>query len=323
MTSSVFLLDGSNFACRHEETILDGALRNNIFLEYSCKDGRCKSCKTQLVSGETSLIAVENSLTDHEKEASYILTCLRKPLSDVYIRSENLGKYNLSKSSIVPARISTIDQLSQDVFLVKLRFPPSFKNIFQPGQYLDLIVGSIKRSYSITSAPELDGVELIIKSYPNGVMSNYLENEAKENDLVRVEIPKGTFFLRENKGLKNLILIANGTGIASFKSMLSSNQCQSIIKSFHKVILLWGIQTPRDQYWAPDFEFLDFYPVYSRVSDKKVYVQDYLAQLGLNMSESVIYACGSNAMISDVRQQAIKYGLIEEHFYADVFLPSN
>jgi CDP-4-dehydro-6-deoxyglucose reductase len=213
--------------------------------------------------------------------------------------------------------------LSDDVFLVKLRFPPSFKNVFQPGQYLDFIVGSIKRSYSIASAPDVDGVELIVKCYPNGAMSNYLVNEAKENDLVRVEIPKGTFFLRENNGLSNLILLANGTGIASFKSMLSSNHCEAVLKSFKRVILLWGVKSPNEQYWTPNFEFLEFHPVYSRVSERKVYVQDYLQKLALNMAESVIYACGSNTMISDAKSIALANGLAPEHFHADIFLPSN
>jgi CDP-4-dehydro-6-deoxyglucose reductase len=321
--SSVFLLDGSSFECSHEETILDGALKNNIFLEHSCKDGRCKSCITQLISGETSVVTHEESLTSTEKEKGYILTCLRKPVSHLCIKAENLAKYNLSKPSITPARISAIEKLSQEVLLLKVRFPPSFKLDFQPGQYLDLIVGSIKRSYSVASAPENDGVELIIKCYPNGAMSNYLENMAKENDLVRVEIPKGTFFLRENKGLKNLIFLANGTGVASFKSMLSSDKCNSIIKSFNKVLLLWGIKTPNEQYWTPGFEFLEFHPVYSRVSERKVYVQEYLEQLGLNMEESVIYACGSNTMISEAKSVALNNGLAPENFYADVFLPSN
>jgi CDP-4-dehydro-6-deoxyglucose reductase len=319
--SNVSLLDGSRFDCLKDETILEGALRNNIVIEYSCKDGRCKSCMTQLISGVTSLNEEEDSLTATEKELGYILTCLRKPLTDIYIKTENLAKYNLSKSSITPARISEIDKLSQDVLLVKLRFPPSFKIDFQPGQYLDIIIGSIKRSYSIASAPENDGVELMVKIYPNGAMSSYLQNEAKQNDLVRVEVPKGTFFLRENKGLTNLILLANGTGIASFKSILSSGKSHSIFKSFSKVVLLWGIKTPDDQFWDPDFDFLEFHPVFSRASEKKIYVQDYLEKLDLDMSESVIYACGSNNMIAEAKSLAIRNGLAPENFYSDIFLP--
>jgi CDP-4-dehydro-6-deoxyglucose reductase, E3 len=321
--SNVSLLDGSRFDCIKDETILEGALRNNIVLEYSCKDGRCKSCMTQLISGVTSLNAVEYSLTDKEKELGYILTCLRKPLTDIYIKAENLAKYNLSKPSITAARIIAIDKLNEGVLLVRLRFPPAFILDFQPGQFLDLIIGSIKRSYSIASAPENENIELIVKIYPNGAMSSYLQNEAKENDLVRVEVPKGTFFLRENKGLTNLILLANGTGIASFKSILSSSKSQSIFKTFSKVVLLWGIKTPDDQFWDPDFDFLEFHPVYSRASKKYIYVQDYLEKLDLDMSESVIYACGSNSMIAEARTLAIGNGLIPDNFYSDIFLPTN
>jgi CDP-4-dehydro-6-deoxyglucose reductase len=321
--SSIFLTDDTFFDCNYNETILEGALRNNIILEHNCKDGRCKSCMAQLISGETTIYAAEDSLTATEKELGYILTCLRKPLTDLHIQAENLARYNLSNPSITPARINAIDKLSEDVLSVRLRFPPSFKLDFQPGQYLDLIVGSIKRSYSIASAAGNDYVELIVKLHPNGAMSSYLKNEAKENDLVRIEVPKGTFFLRENKGERNLILLANGTGIASFKSMLSSHKTNPILKSFSRVLLLWGIKTPDHQFWSPDFDFLEFHPVYSRLSEKKEYVQEFLEKLEIEMSESVIYACGSNSMISEARSLAIRNGLLPKNFYSDIFLPSN
>ncbi|MDA9325361.1 hypothetical protein N9Q36_01435 [Flavobacteriales bacterium] len=52
-------------------------------------------------------------------------------------------------------------------------------------------------------------------------MSNYLFENSKKNDLLRLEGPIGTFFLRESNA-KNLLFLATGTGVAPIKSMLDN-----------------------------------------------------------------------------------------------------
>ena len=60
-------------------------------------------------------------------------------------------------------------------------------------------------------------LEFFIKKYKNGLMSEYLFEEAKINDLLRLEGPLGTFFLKRFK-FENIIFLATGTGIAPIKS---------------------------------------------------------------------------------------------------------
>ena len=55
------------------------------------------------------------------------------------------------------------------------------------------------RSYSIADYPnENNEIELFIKKY-QGMMSEFLFANAKINDLLRIEGPLGSFFLRDSK----------------------------------------------------------------------------------------------------------------------------
>ena len=103
---------------------------------------------------------------------------------------------------------------------VVLRLPPNSNFNFNSGQYVNIIKGNLTRSYSIAnSSDHKNQLEFFIKNYENGLMSEYFFKEAKINDLLRLEGPIGTFFLRDSS-FKNIIFLATGTGIAPIKSIL-------------------------------------------------------------------------------------------------------
>mgnify|MGYP002064943154 CR=1 FL=1 len=43
--------DGRTFDVSDDETILDGALRQNVILPYGCRSGNCGTCQVKLLSG--------------------------------------------------------------------------------------------------------------------------------------------------------------------------------------------------------------------------------------------------------------------------------
>jgi CDP-4-dehydro-6-deoxyglucose reductase, E3 len=100
----------------------------------------------------------------------------------------------------------------------------------------------IKRSYSIASTSNQSDIKLVIKNFPNGKMSQYWFNESKVDDLLRIEIPKGTFFLRNHPYKENIIFLANGTGIAPLKSIIESDSNQQKLGEFSRIIILWGLK---------------------------------------------------------------------------------
>ncbi|MFX6865401.1 FAD-binding oxidoreductase, partial [Acinetobacter baumannii] len=84
----------------------------------------------------------------------------------------------------MPSRIVSIELLAADIVKVFLKTPPASPMRFLPGQYVDVIVGDVRRSYSLANAPRADGLlELIVKRYPGGRLSGYWFERAKPNDL--------------------------------------------------------------------------------------------------------------------------------------------
>ncbi len=73
--------DVFNFEIEDDESILDGALRNDIDAPYACMSGTCNSCQASVVEGEVKMEDAE-ALTDDEIESGEILTCCSFPTTD-------------------------------------------------------------------------------------------------------------------------------------------------------------------------------------------------------------------------------------------------
>lgn len=65
----------------HQHSILTAALENGIELPYSCRAGRCSSCRAKLLQGNVQMHYNE-VLTDEDEANGFILTCTGHPVSD-------------------------------------------------------------------------------------------------------------------------------------------------------------------------------------------------------------------------------------------------
>lgn len=323
------LKDSKTFLCESSETIFQGAKRNGILLEHSCITARCKSCKTKILKGTVDNIQEEFVLSTEEKQQGYILSCNAKPCSDLELDVEDLSSYNIPETKTIPAKIDSINFLKDDIVQIIFRTSPSHKLNFLSGQYVNIIKANVKRSYSIANSVRSDGkLEFLIKNYHGGVMSNYWFNTASVGDLLRIEGPLGTFFLRDSTNVNNIIFLATGTGIAPVKAILEKlAKAEDRLKS--QIYLFWGGRYIPDFFWEPQFKRLNlkYIPVLSRSNSNWMgnvgYVQDILLKEKLDLSTAQVYACGSEAMINSAQKLLIKNGLQESNFYSDAFVTSN
>tara|TARA_R110002020_G_scaffold318950_2_gene534634 strand:+ start:370 stop:1356 length:987 start_codon:yes stop_codon:yes gene_type:complete len=325
----VKLKDSKTFTCESSETIFQGAKRNGILLEHSCLTARCKSCRALITKGQVENIQDEFVLSSEEKELGYILSCNAKPCSDLELDVEDLGSYNIPDTKTIPAKIDAINYFKGDVVQIVFRSPPAQKLNFLSGQYVNIIKGDIKRSYSIANSLRSDGkLEFLIKNYPGGVMSNYWFNEATVGDLLRIEGPLGTFFLRNLVNVETVIFLATGTGIAPIKAILEKlAEQEETLKT--EIYLFWGGRFTPDFFWEPKFKKLNlkYIPVLSRTDQDWTgnigYVQDAVIQQNINLTNAQVYACGSEAMINTAQKLLTDNGLQESNFYSDAFVISN
>jgi CDP-4-dehydro-6-deoxyglucose reductase len=311
----------ANVTYKSEHNLLDDALSSFLPLEHSCKNGECGVCRAELISGQ-----VQNENGEIVTEGS-ILTCQSKALSDVVVRAHYYPELADIKVQTLPCKVVNFDYVTDDVLALKLKYPPTSSFNYIPGQYIDLSFKGVKRSYSIASAPsESKDIELHIRKVPNGKMSDLLFGCVTENQLMRMEGPKGTFFVRDND--KPLIFIATGTGIAPVKAMIEQLNSSGDKRAIH---IYWGMQYQNEIYckelieYSQKYSHIHFTSVLSReknLQSKHGYVQNIVLEDFQSLNECEVYACGSINMIEQAKKLFIENGLPSEAFHSDVFTPA-
>lgn len=310
-------------------SILDAARTHGIVLEYSCRTGRCGICKAPVLAGTTDILRHEESLTPEDVAEGLILTCCRSATSDVTLDIEPLDRLAGIEIKTMASRIVSIERLAPDIVRVMLKTPPTSPMRFLPGQYIDVIVEGVRRSYSLANAPRADGqLELIVKRYKGGILSKYWFERAKANDLLRIEGPFGTFFLRE-QAPANIVFLATGTGIAPVKALLEELAADPARAARHRLTVFWGNREAESFCWDPVGLGLDV-GVHHLLSGNDAnwsaargYVHDAAIRQGIDPDDTVVYACGSNAMITSARAALLALGLPAKRFFSDAFVSSN
>lgn len=316
---------GVNFDADKSVTILDAALDNNINIEYSCKDGTCGSCKAKLISGEVEQ-GDNISLSNEDLANGFILTCCAKAKSDIEINVNYYPELSHIKKKTYPCKLDDIKFIGLDIAILTLRLPPTAKIEYLSGQFVDLIINGQRRSYSIANAP--DGkIELHIRKVPNGVFSKLIFNELKLQQLLRIEGPQGTFFVRNNE--RPLIFLAGGTGFAPVKAMVEELIKNNDLRPIH---IYWGMPEAKLFYseiakeWAMEYPNIQYIPVVSGADNswggKTGFVHQTVIEDFSELNSYSVYACGSLAMISAAHQAFVAHGLAEDQFFSDAFVPS-
>src|SRR5678816_3561597 len=240
-----------------DEPILQAAIRQSVGLPYGCRDGACGSCKCRMLEGRVIHGAHQQKALSHEEElAGLILTCQAAPQTDSVLEARTVpgaGEFAIRK---LPSRVVSIDRPAADVAIVRLQLPANDLFQYRAGQYIEFILrdGS-RRSYSMANAPhtviDKPQLELHIRHLPGGKFTDHVFSAMKEKEILRVEGPFGSFFLREDSD-KPIILLASGTGFAPIKAIIEYMIWKG---SERKAVLYWGCRSKADLYlnaWAEE-----------------------------------------------------------------------
>ena len=341
----VYLLNHKSFRAEVGSSILDAAAAAGLALESSCRTGRCGSCRTQVLAGSSQVLSCETGLDAGQRDAGWILSCARSATTDLRLDTEDLGAVAHLRRQTLPCRVDTLQRLAPDVMRVVLRLPPTAPLERLSGQYVNVIGrGGLRRSYSVANAPAAAGtdaatganrLELHVRRVPGGAMSAYWFEQARANDVLRIDGPLGTFFLRDGAG-RDLVFLATGTGLAPVQAMLADLASTISHDIAHdpaprprSVTLLWGGRSAQDLYTTPALPSAPgwhYVPVLSRAGagwrGATGHVQDVLLAMGPELTRCTVYACGSPTMTGSARVALLAAGLPARHFHADAFVNS-
>jgi CDP-4-dehydro-6-deoxyglucose reductase len=333
---------GREFQAEPGETLLAAGIRQGIGLPYGCRDGACGSCKCRKLSGTVVHGPhQEKALSAAEEAEGLVLTCCGVAQSDVVLESRQVtseGSFPIKK---LPARVFKLARASEDVMLVTLQLPASDVLQYHAGQYIEFILrdGS-HRSYSMANAPQhvlrapspgatpVPMVDLHIRHMPGGKFTDLVFGSMKERDILRIEGPFGSFFLREDSD-KPIVLLASGTGFAPIKALLEHMQAKG---STRPAALYWGGRRPADLYmhdWLGELQarmpHLRYVPVVSNAlpedqwTGRTGFVHQAVLQDLPDLSGHQVYACGAPIVVDSARVDYLKAGLPDWEFYADAF----
>lgn len=324
---------GRTFTALHGETILAAAIRAGVGMPYGCKDGACGSCKCKKLEGTvTHGTHQSKALSDAEEALGYVLTCCGVAQSAVVLESRQVTEEGAFPIKKMPTRVSLMEKQSDDVMLIKLQLPANDSFTYHAGQYVEFIFrDGARRSYSMANAPHTlsQGVELHIRHMPGGKFTDHVFGAMKEKEILRIEGPYGSFYLREDSA-KPLVLLASGTGFAPLKAVIEHMQFKGITRP---ATLYWGGRRPSDLYmdeWVKtkltEMPNLRFVPVVSDAladdawTGRTGFVHSAVLQDFPDLSGYQVYACGAPIVVESAKAAYTTQGkLPEDEFFADSF----
>jgi ferredoxin--NADP+ reductase len=105
----------------------------------------------------------------------------------------------------------------------------------------------LMRAYSIASPNYEDHLEFFSIKAPGGALTSRLQHVRPNDELLIGRKPVGTLVLRDLKDGENLYMLATGTGLAPFLSLIRDPE---VYGRFDKVVLVHGVRTVSELAYA-------------------------------------------------------------------------
>ncbi len=321
------LPSGHCFETAGTETILEGALRASVPLNYGCSGGSCGLCKAKVISGEIAKTRFHDYVrTEADKRDGMVLMCSNSAVGEVVIEASVAGGSEEIPLQQISATVKSITVLTPEMALLHLRTPRTSRLRFLAGQSVTLTVNQTYTAIlSIASCPCDDhNILFHVRRTANNDFADYVFNQLKNNEVVEVEGPKGDFLFQENSN-RPLCFIAFDTGFAPIKSLIEHALS---LDSGLPVYLYWIGSTENSIYlpnvgraWADALDGFNFTPMIANFdvanyADEQVSEFDSLLQEILKqhseLRESDLYIAGPAATISKA-----------EAFFLDAGIPAS
>lgn len=319
-------------SCNDNEKLADAAYRQKVNIPLDCRDGACGTCRGLCESGQYEMPPdsyIEDALDEKDAAAGYVLACQMRPTSDCVVKIPATSSACKTGVADYQGKIAAVEQLSASTirFSVALDQPELLD--FLPGQYVNVTVpGTAEtRSYSFSSAPGAAHASFVVRNVPDGLMSGYLTQRAAPGQEVSFSGPFGSFYLRPLA--RPLLLLAGGTGIAPFLSMLDVMAGKGFTQP---VRLVYAVTNDHDLVELahldriaaahPQFEYVTCVSAEASSHARKGYATAHVEPGWMNGGDVDLYLCGPVPMVEAVRGWLESTGVKPAHFYFERFSAS-
>ena len=221
---------------------------------------------------------------------------------------------------------------------------------FRPGQYVNVFVDVdgvlTSRPYSISSAPRLGRImeegqaqgepqtlDLTIRDKADGFVAPYLLNEVQVGDELETTGPAGSFYHEPLIDGEELVLLAGGSGITPFMSIVREAFGGDDADPALKVHLLYGSRVPEDVIFGAELAALAeahpglrYSPIISEPPPGYEGLTGFLDARAIreqagDLAGKTVYICGPNVMYDFCLEALTELGVPEYKIKRELYGP--
>ena len=320
-----------------EQTVLRAAAEQGITLMHGCKEGQCAACKSFVLEGEDIELDKYSTfaLPDFELDEGYTLLCRAHVYEDVTIELLNYDEEMLRSGHPIQEAVTEVvsnEHVTHDMRHLVLKLIEPTEIAFWPGQYVDIAIPGTDatRSFSMAnvSSKESGQLEFVIRCYPDGKFSHFLDTTLAVGDRLDVTGPFGVFTLRDGRD-SDLVFVGGGAGMAPILSVLRSLAERG---STRKATYYYGARTQRDLCFEKELHALSetlanftFVPALSEAEEGEPWdgevglITDIVKKYETDLSGADSYVCGPPPMVEAAMDVLSGLGAPDKNIYYDKF----
>jgi propane monooxygenase reductase component len=319
------------------QTVLRAAAEQGIMLMHGCKEGQCAACKSFVLDGDDIELDRYSTfaLPDYEKEEGYTLLCRAHVYEDVTIELLNYDEDMIRSGLPIQQAVAEVvanTPVTHDLRHLVLRLVQPRELTFFPGQYVDIAIPGTgaTRSFSManTSSRDSGQLEFVIKVYPDGLFSHFLDTRLAVGDRLDLTGPFGVFTLRDGYD-SDLVFVGGGAGMAPILSLLRSMAERGVRR---KATYYYGARGRRDLCFEAELRGLAesmpgfrYVPALSEPAggdgwDGEVgLITDVVRRYEQDLTGAHAYVCGPPPMVEAAVPLLTSLGVAEKRVYFDKF----
>jgi propane monooxygenase reductase subunit len=320
-----------------DQTVLRAAAEQGIMLMHGCKEGQCSSCKSFVLDGDDIELDKYSTfaLPDYERDEGFTLLCRAHVYEDVTIELMNYDEDMIRSGLPIQQAVAEVvsnEPVTHDMRHLVLRLMEPAEIKFFPGQYVDIAVPGTDstRSFSManTSSRESGQLEFVIKVYPDGLFSHFLDTQLAVGDRLDLTGPFGVFTLREGFDT-DLVFVGGGAGMAPILSLLRSMAERGIER---KATYYYGARRRRDLCFEQELRALEealprfrYVPALSEPAEEDGWagevglITDVVKRHEGDLKGAHAYVCGPPPMVEAAMPMLTGLGVPEKRIYYDKF----
>jgi ferredoxin-NADP reductase len=245
--------------------------------------------------------------TDHIKEIEVLQ---KYGIDRALQKGQVMDAINMLHPKSIDLKVSKIIKETDSTSTIRLVPKNGYLPPFQAGQYINVFVQmkSIRtsRPYSISSPPNQTAFyDITVRRVEDGFVSPYLTNQLKVGDSLTSTSPTGNFYYNPLFHGKNLILLAGGSGITPFMSMIREVTDRCLDRKIH---LVYGSRIEDDIVFYDELNdrsnFANQFQLSHVISEpspgykgvKGFITKELIRELVGDLGQKTFYICGPPAM---------------------------